>query len=67
MNGMRFAVGQAFEGIADGRQAVVVQIRDDGHAGLLRFPDTGREQWALWAQFLNSERWIPIGMKEAAN
>jgi len=67
MNGMRFAVGQAFESIADGRQAVVVQIRDDGHAGLLRFLDTGREQWVLWAQFLNSERWIPIGMKEAAN
>jgi len=31
------------------------------------FLDTGREQWVLWAQFLNSERWIPIGMKEAAN
>jgi hypothetical protein len=23
-------------------------------------------QWVLWAQFLNSEKWTPIGMKEAA-
>jgi hypothetical protein len=64
---MRFAVGQAFECIADGRQAVVAEIRDDGRAGLLRFLDNGQKQWALWAQFLNSEKWIPIGMKEAAN
>ena len=32
---MRFAVGQAFERVADKRQAVVTQIRDEGHAGLL--------------------------------
>ena len=38
---MRFAVGQAFERVADKRQAVVAQIRDEGHAGLLRFLDNG--------------------------
>jgi hypothetical protein len=64
---MRFMVGQAFERIADKRQAVIADIRDDGRAGLLRFLDNGHEQWALWAQFLNSEKWIPIGMKETAN
>jgi hypothetical protein len=64
---MRFAVGQAFERVADKRQAVVAQIRDDGRAGLLRFLDNGQGEWLLWAQFLNSEKWLPIGMKEAAN
>jgi hypothetical protein len=64
---MRFAVGQAFERVVDKRQAVVVEIRDDGRAGLLRFLDNGQEQWVLWARFLNSEKWIPIGMKEVAN
>jgi len=64
---MSFGVGQAFESIADGRQAVVAEIRDDGRAGRLRFLDNGQQQWVLWAQFLNSEKWIPIGMKEAAS
>jgi hypothetical protein len=64
---MRFAVGQAFERVADKRQAVVAQIGDDGRAGLLRFLDNGQVQWVLWAQFLTSEKWISIGMKEAAN
>ena len=64
---MRFAVGQAFERIVDGRQVVIVEIRDDGRAGLIRFVDNGHEQWALWAQFHNGEQWLPIGMKEAAN
>jgi hypothetical protein len=48
------------------RQVVITEIRDDGRAGLLRFLDNGQVQWALCAQFLNSEKWIPIGMKEAA-
>ena len=64
---MRFAVGQAFERFADKRQAVVTQIRDGGHAGLLRFLDNGHEHWVLWAQFHNSQQWLPIGMKEAAS
>ena len=64
---MRFAVGQAFESIADGRQVVIAEIRDDGRAGLLRFLDNGQVQWVLWAQFLNSEKWLPVGMQEAAS
>jgi hypothetical protein len=64
---MRFAVGQAFECIADGRQAVFAEIRDDGRAGLLRFLDNGQMQWVLWAQFHHAARWMPIGMKEVAN
>ncbi len=64
---MRFAVGQAFERVADKRQAVVAQIRDEGRAGLLRFLDNGHEHWVLWAQFHNSQHWLPIGMKEAAS
>ena len=64
---MRFAVGQAFENIVDGRQAVIAEIRDEGRAGRLRFLDNGQQQWVLWAQFHNAEQWLPIGMKKAAN
>ena len=64
---MRFAVGQAFESITDGRQAVIAEIRDDGRAGRLRFLDNGQQQWVLWAQFHNSQQWLPIGMKEATS
>jgi len=64
---MRFAVGQAFERVADKRQVVVAQLRDEGRAGLLRFLDNGHELWVLWAQFHNSQHWLPIGMKEAAS
>ena len=63
---MRFAIGQAFERILDGRQAVIAEVRDEGRAGRLRFLDNGQHQWSLWAQFHNMERWIPIGMKEVA-
>lgn len=63
---MRFVVGQAFERIADKRQAVIADIRDEGRAGLLRFLDNGQAQWALWAQFHTGEQWLPIGIKEAA-
>lgn len=42
---MRFAVGQAFESAVSGRQAVVTESRDDGHAGHLRFLDNGQKQW----------------------
>jgi hypothetical protein len=62
---MRFAVGQAFESAVSGRQAVVTETRDDGHAGQLRFLDNGQKQWVLWAQFLQAGEWLPIGMKDA--
>ena len=64
---MRFAIGQAFESVVNGRQAVVAEIRDDGRAGQLRFLDNGQQQWVLWAQFHHAEEWIPIGMKTAVN
>ena len=62
---MRFAVGQAFESAVSGRQAVVTETRDDGHAGHLRFLDNGQKQWVLWAQLLHEGEWLPIGMKDA--
>jgi hypothetical protein len=34
---MRFVIGQAFERIADKRQAVIADTRDDGRAGLFAF------------------------------
>lgn len=64
---MRFSVGQAFENIVDGRQAVIAEIRDEGRAGRLRFLDNGQQQWVLWAQFHSTGQWLPIGMKEAAS
>lgn len=63
---MRFAVGQAFESTVSGRQAVVAEIRDAGHAGHLRFVDNGEQQWVLWAQFHSAGEWIPVGMREEA-
>ena len=62
---MRFAVGQVFQSAVSCRQAVVAEIRDGGHAGLLRFVDNDQKQWALWAQFLNAGEWMPIGMRDA--
>lgn len=63
---MRFVVGQAFESAVSGRQAVVAETRDGGHAGHLRFLDSGQQQWFLWAQFLHAGEWMPIGMKDAS-
>ena len=60
---MRFAVGQAFESAVSGRQAVVTETRDDGHAGHLCFLDNGQRRWVLWAQFLHAGEWLPIGMR----
>ena len=64
---MRSAVGQAFQNVVDGRQAVIAEIRDDGRTGRLRFLDNDQQQWVMWAQFHNVEQWLPIGMKESAN
>jgi hypothetical protein len=61
---MRFAVGQAFRCAVSGRQAFIAEIRDDGRAGQLRFDDNGQQQWVLWAQFINAEKWIPMGTRD---
>jgi hypothetical protein len=63
---MRFAEGQVFQNAVSCRQAVVAEIRDGGHAALLRFVDNGQKQWVLWAQFLSAGEWIPIGMRDAS-
>lgn len=57
---MRFKVGQAYECIDDGRKAVVAQIREDGREGLLRFLDTGTEEWFLWAELHQAGKWHQI-------
>jgi hypothetical protein len=54
---MRFKVGQVYECIDDGRQAVVAKIRGDGREGLLRFTDTGAEEWFLWAELHQAGKW----------
>jgi hypothetical protein len=54
---MRFEVGQVYECIDDGRQAVVAQTRGDGREGLLRFTDTGGEEWFLWAELHQAGKW----------
>lgn len=59
---MRFIVGDTFQSIATGRQAVVAEIRDGGRAGCLRFVDNGQRQWVLWAQLHHTEDWLPIGV-----
>ena len=61
---MRFVIGQAFESTVSGRQAVVAEIRDEGHAGQLRFLDNGQRQWVLWAQLHHAGEWIPMGVQD---
>jgi hypothetical protein len=45
---MRFIIGQVYECIDDGRQAVVVDIKSDGRVGLLRFLGPGIDEWFIW-------------------
>jgi hypothetical protein len=43
---------------ADGRTAIVENVRDDGRAGLLRFPNGQTEtQWFLYAEFMQHGMW----------
>jgi hypothetical protein len=58
---MGFKVGQAYIHLADERMAVVTQIRSDGREGLLRFCDTGNEEWLLWIEFQQSGKWRSFG------
>jgi hypothetical protein len=41
--------------------AVVTQIRSDSREGLLRFTDTGSEEWFLWTEFQQSGEWRSVG------
>jgi hypothetical protein len=54
---MHFEVGQAYECIEDGRSAVVAQTRNDGREGLLRFLETGTEEWVVWVELHQGGNW----------
>jgi hypothetical protein len=54
---MPFEKGQAYVCIEDGRRAVVADTTDDGRSGLLRFGDTGTEEWFLWEPFYHAAKW----------
>jgi hypothetical protein len=54
---MPFEKGQAYVCIQDGRRAVVADTKDDGRSGLLRFGDTGAEEWFLWEPFYHAAKW----------
>jgi hypothetical protein len=53
---MPFHFGQVF-GTDDGRQAIVLHIRNDGQEGLVRFVDTRVEEWLRWDDFQKDEKW----------
>ena len=54
---MRFAVGQVYEYVDNGRQAVVGQVREDGRVGLLRFLDTSWGEWFIWQELHQAGEW----------
>jgi hypothetical protein len=53
---MAFHFGQVFE-TDDGRQAIVLHIRNDGQEGLVRFVDTRAEEWLRWDDFQKDGKW----------
>ena len=53
---MPFHFGQVFE-TDDGRQAIVLHIRNDGQEGLLRFVDTRVEEWLRFDDFQKDGKW----------
>jgi hypothetical protein len=61
---MRFRIGQAFEFADKARRAVVAGTRSEGREGLLRFTDTGAEEWHLWAEFHKAGEWRLLGGPE---
>jgi hypothetical protein len=60
---MRFHVGEAYESQTEQgvRKAVVADTRDDGRAGLLRFVDSGEQEWFLWQELHQAGKWRRIG------
>jgi hypothetical protein len=57
---MSFQRGEAYRHTDGKRTAIVIDVRDDGRAGLLRYSDTGEEEWHLWDGFQQAGRWIRI-------
>jgi hypothetical protein len=55
---MPFSVGQIYQCIEKGsREAVVSELKSDGREGLLRFSDTGTEEWFVWDDFDQAGKW----------
>ncbi len=54
---MRFKHGQVYESVDGGGQAIVIQARGGGRAGLLRFMDTGAEEWRVWSELNRDGEW----------
>lgn len=56
---MPFTIGQIYNCTEDGRprQAIVLQTRNGGQEGLLRFIDTRIEEWFRWPAFDQAGKW----------
>jgi hypothetical protein len=61
-----FSVGQVYECTEDGRnrQAIVLQTRGEGREGLLRYVDTRGEEWVLWNEFEQADKWHRVAHGE---
>jgi hypothetical protein len=61
-----FSVGQVYECTEDGqeRQAIVLQTRSEGREGLLRYVDTRGEEWVLWNEFEQADKWHRVAYGE---
>jgi hypothetical protein len=56
----RFSAGQTYEG-HDGRTAIVVEIRDNGRAGLFRIDgDANNQEWKLYDEEFKAQ-WRLLG------
>jgi hypothetical protein len=58
---MRFIIGQVYECVDNGRQAVVADIKDGGRIGLLRFLDTEIKEWFIRQELHQAGKWRLLG------
>jgi hypothetical protein len=55
---MGFSIGQIYQCAEVGsREAIVSEVRSDGREGLLRFTDTGTEEWFVWDELSQAGKW----------
>jgi hypothetical protein len=58
LQNMSFSIGQVYQcAEAGSRGAIVSEVRSDGREGLLRFTDTGIEEWFVWDDFNQAGKW----------